>query len=130
VLWKNGSTSDYDALQLQFRRRLAHGVQAMASYTWSHSIDENSFNYDSTSQLFRSSSDFDVRHNFQAAATYDIPVKYENRLAGAVLRHWSLDTRVTGRSALPLDVSGGSFVDTTTGITQQLRANVVPGQSL
>src|SRR5437773_9142746 len=35
----NSSTSDYDALQAQFRRRLSRGLQALASYTWSHSID-------------------------------------------------------------------------------------------
>jgi hypothetical protein len=29
----NTATSDYHALQLQFRRRLSHGVQALASYT-------------------------------------------------------------------------------------------------
>jgi hypothetical protein len=38
----NGSTSDYDALQVQFLRRLTQGLQALASYKWSHSLDTGS----------------------------------------------------------------------------------------
>src|SRR5207248_6776491 len=114
--------------QVQFQRRLSHGLQALASYTWSHSIDEASINAISL-QLQRADSNFDIRHNFQAAVTYDIPGKYENPLARAILLHWSLDTRITARSALPFDVSGGSFFDLT-GTQQQLRADLVPGQSI
>ena len=125
-LTTNRATSDYDALQAQFQRRLSSGLQALASYTWSHSIDEASVNSLST-QLLRSSSNFDVRHNLQAAVTYDVPGTYENPVAGAILRHWSLDARVTGRSALPFDVSSGTFIDAT-GTQQQLRADLVAGQ--
>jgi hypothetical protein len=35
----NSATSDYRALQVKFQRRLSHGLQALASYTFSHSID-------------------------------------------------------------------------------------------
>src|SRR4029079_15141490 len=35
----NSATSDYHALQLKFQRRLSHGLQATASYAFSHSID-------------------------------------------------------------------------------------------
>jgi hypothetical protein len=35
----NSATSNYNALQLKFDRRLYKGLQALASYTWSHSID-------------------------------------------------------------------------------------------
>src|SRR5262249_26211841 len=38
-LTDNSATSDYHALQLKFERRLSRGLQALASYTWSHSID-------------------------------------------------------------------------------------------
>jgi hypothetical protein len=49
---RNASVSDYHALQVQFNRRLSRGAQALASYTWSHSIDtvslESSLNILST----------------------------------------------------------------------------------
>ncbi len=35
----NTAISNYNALQLQFKRRLIHGLQALASYSWAHSID-------------------------------------------------------------------------------------------
>jgi hypothetical protein len=124
----NGATSDYDALQVQFQRRLSKGLQAQASYTWSHSIDEASLN-SVVFELLRASSDFDVRHNFQAAITYDMPGRYDNPLAGAILRHWAIDARVTARSALPFEVSSGVIFDVS-GTRQQLRANLVPGQPL
>ena len=39
ALTDNSATSDYHALQLKFQRRLSQGLQALASYTFSHSID-------------------------------------------------------------------------------------------
>jgi len=39
---RNGADSSYDALQAQFRHRLAHGLQTLFSYTWAHSIDDAS----------------------------------------------------------------------------------------
>ncbi|HKR20970.1 MAG TPA: carboxypeptidase regulatory-like domain-containing protein, partial [Pyrinomonadaceae bacterium] len=33
----NSATSDYNALQIKFQRRLSRGLQALASYSWSHS---------------------------------------------------------------------------------------------
>jgi len=103
-------------------------LQALASYTWAHAIDEASVN-SVTRQLLRANSNFDIRHNFQAIVTYEVPGKYSNPFARAILRHWSLDARVTGRSALPFDVSGGSSFDAT-GTQVTLRADLVPGQPI
>jgi hypothetical protein len=35
----NSASSDYNALQIKFQRRLSRGLQALGSYSWSHSID-------------------------------------------------------------------------------------------
>jgi hypothetical protein len=35
----NGITLNYQALQTKFQRSIARGVQALASYTWAHSLD-------------------------------------------------------------------------------------------
>lgn len=122
----NGATSDYHALQVQFQRRLTHGLQALASYTWSHSIDDNSSNFVSSAPPIRGNSDFDVRHNFTGALTFDVPGSYDNFLARALLKHWSLDTRITARSALPADIfSGVTVLPDDTQVNA--RPDVVPG---
>ncbi|HZB45465.1 MAG TPA: hypothetical protein VE360_09485, partial [Pyrinomonadaceae bacterium] len=107
----NASTSDYHALQAVFVRRLARGLQAHASYTWSHSIDDDSD--DSTSLLFtdelntrveRGPSTFDVRHSLSAAVTYDLPQPRGNTRARTLLRDWSLDAILRARTATPVNV--------------------------
>ena len=42
VLFKAEGISNYNALQLQVRKRLSNGLQFTASYTWSHALDEQS----------------------------------------------------------------------------------------
>src|SRR4029078_2000313 len=91
-LTDNSATSDYHAFQLKFQRRMSHGLQALGSYTLSHSIDSSSTdafaNYLSTpgalarSNIHRGNSDFDVRHSFTAGLTFGLP---------AWGRGWSLD---------------------------------------
>jgi hypothetical protein len=105
----NAAASNYNALQVQFQRHLSHGLQALASYTWAHSIDDLSGNVDNTTPLIRGNSDFDIRHTFSAALTYNVPDQYANRIAQAALAHWSLDGRIMARSALPVMVTSGVF---------------------
>ena len=127
---KNGPTSDYSALQVQFQRTLSHGLQVLASYTFSHSIDDASSNFNLSDLLERASSDFDVRHNFQAAAVYDMPGEYSNPFLSGLLKHWALDTRITAQSGLPVDIIGNSDYDPTTGAYVNFHPNLVPGQPL
>ena len=68
---RNGASSSYQALQAQFRHLLAHGVQALLSYTWAHSIDDVSsdayyLNVPPGASSFsnRGSSDYDIRQRF------------------------------------------------------------------
>jgi Carboxypeptidase regulatory-like domain/TonB dependent receptor len=127
---KNGPTSDYNALQAQFQRTLTHGLQALASYTFSHSIDDASSNFDLSDVLERASSDFDIRQNFQAALTYDVPGQYSNAVLTGFLEHWAFDARVMARSALPVDIVGGYGLEPGTGASVRFHPNLVPGPSL
>ncbi len=130
LITKNGTTSDYDALQVQFQRRLSRGLQTTAFYAWSHSIDEASSNFQLYS-LVRASSNFDIRHNFQAAITYEIPGRHSNQFLSALLEHWGMDTRISARSALPVDIKNGpSTIDPATLTTVYTNPNIVPGQRL
>ena len=121
------ATSDYDALQVQFQRRLSSGLQALLAYTWSHSIDDGTTNF-YVARLSRRDSDFDIRHNFQMALTYDIPGNYSSRILSAILKHWGLDTRLSAQSALPVDLVG-SFGHLPDGTFVPLRPDLVPNTS-
>lgn len=122
----NAATSDYNALQIQFQRRLAQGFEALASYTWSHSIDDLSSNFTSYEPPSRGNSDFDVRHNLAVGVTYDVPGRYSNRAARALLEHWGIDSRITARSALPVDIISGLTL-LSSGLQQYVRPDLVPG---
>jgi hypothetical protein len=115
---QNGLTSSYNALQLQYQRRLTRGLQALASYTWSHSIDYGSTN--ASLPYIRGNSDFDVRRNLSAAVSYDLPNVYNNKFASALLHNWGLDGRFSARTGFPVNPLGPDYVDTT---TMQLEPN-------
>jgi TonB dependent receptor/Carboxypeptidase regulatory-like domain len=134
----NSATSDYQALQIKFERRLSQGLQALASYTWSHSIDIASTdafaNYLNTPpsvanpNIDRGNSDFDIRHAFTAGITYNLPSPQSNKIAHAALGGWSVDSFIFARTAPPVDVVGAiEFAD---GIALYPRPDVVPGAPL
>jgi hypothetical protein len=127
----NASTSSYQGLQLQFRRRLSKGLQALASYTWSDAIDDVSSDLTQTPpignippSLDRGPSDSDVRHSVTAALTYNIPVAASTSVGALLLRGWSADGILRGRSAFPVNIT----VTRNIGFgTYSFRPDVVPG---
>ena len=137
ILTDNSATSDYHALQLKFQRRLSRGLQGLASYSFSHSIDiastdaANSLSTPNTiasPDLDRGNSDFDIRHSFTAGVTWDLPSLGSNKRVRAALDGWSVDVFMLARSAPPVDVVGETVSDA--GITLTPRPNVNPGVPL
>jgi hypothetical protein len=134
-LTRSVATSDYNALQLQFQRRLSRGAQALVSYTWSHSIDDVSSDSSSEapfavkidSRQERGPSDFDVRQAFNGALTYDIPSPFASGFAHAFTRNFSIDAIVTARSATPVNILTGAEAAGGSGVS---RPDLVPGVSL
>ena len=121
-------TSNYQALQTKFQRTVGHGIQALASYTWSHAID-----YGSTYTTFaatRGNADFDVRQNLSGGLSWDIPGASAQRIVAAFLDHWALDGRLVVRSSFPITLSGNSLTDPTTGNLYYSGVNLVPGKPL
>jgi Carboxypeptidase regulatory-like domain len=112
TITKNGASSAYHALQLQYKKRISKGLQALASYTWAHSVDNASSDYPEffapdtriDPRQDRGPSDFDVRHSFDAAVSYNIPAPSPGVIGREILRNWSVDTVFTARSATPIDV--------------------------
>jgi hypothetical protein len=137
ILTDNSATSDYHALQLKFQRRLSRGLQGLASYTYSHSIDiasTDAGNNRSTPgaiaspNIDRGSSDFDIRHSFTTGVTYDLPSPGSHKVVLAALGGWSLDGFVLARSAPPVDLLGASF--SAAGVRLDSRPNLNPGSPL
>ena len=96
ALTTNDASSNYAALEIQYQRRLTRGFQATASYAWSHSLDNDSSDayllWAGGGASDRGSSDFDLRHNFTAAASYEPDF----------LRGWGADLVFHARSGFPI----------------------------
>jgi hypothetical protein len=134
----NSVTSDYHALQLKFQRRWSHGLEGLASYSFSHSIDSSSTDAFSSRlntpaslanpNIDRGNSDYDIRHAFAAGVTYDLPVPASDKTVRAALGGWSLDAFALARTAPPVDVVGAQF--NAVGVSLFPRPNVNPGVPL
>ncbi len=111
-LTNNSASSNYHALQVQFRQPMVRGVQALLNYTYSHSIDNASSDtvqYVSSAVISaandRASSDFDVRHSFSGAVSAAIPALAQARPLATLLRNWSTHIVVVARSGFPFNGS-------------------------
>jgi hypothetical protein len=140
---RNAAESSYHAMQVQYSRRLLRGLQGLASYTWSHAIDNASS--DSLSRLRvatvtnntgalsiapntdRGPSDFDVRHSFTVAATYNLPSPHAGSIGNAMFRDWSLDAIFRARTAAPLNIVVRSDVIGEDLIVELQRPDLIAG---
>jgi hypothetical protein len=130
----NGGYAHYEALQVQFQRRMSHGLQALVSYNFSKASDTGSndgtgFVVPSVSQIVVSPltpSDFDLRHSVAGAVSYEVPVPAWGRAGNAILKGWAVDALVRVSSAPPLTVVVGN--QTSVVGYHQVLADVVPGQ--
>jgi hypothetical protein len=134
----NSASSEYNSLQIQFQRRLSRGLQALASYTWAHSIDTASagsaFGNEANTLVpginpnaNRGPSDFDIHSAFSGAVTYDIPAPHAGAVTRAILGGWSLQNVLQARSATPVNVVDNNFFELFAGLTS-VRPDVIPGQ--
>jgi Carboxypeptidase regulatory-like domain len=101
--------SNYNGLQVTLNSRDFHGLNMIAGYTYSHSLDDVGANWDFGAGLGLpqdsahpgreyASSDFDIRHRFTLSATYRIPGK---KSFAQLLEGWQLISIVSLYSAQP-----------------------------
>jgi hypothetical protein len=121
-------TSNYQALQLKFQRSISPGIQALASYVWSHTLDYGST--DPAWTLTRGNSDLDVRHNLEVALSWDERDVSGGKLRKYVLGGWGADGRLTARTAFPMTPLGNPFSDPATGNRYFSGVDMIPGQPL
>ncbi len=123
-----GVTSDYDALQTKFQRSFSKGLSALASYTWSHSIDYGS--NEGALPVTRGNADFDVRNSFQGGITWELPHARLAKLASSALNGWAIDGRLLARTGFPITLQGNFVTDPATGNEYYTNVDLVPNQSI
>jgi len=121
---ESGGNSSYNALWINASQRLARGLQFQASYTWSKSLDYNSF---STGGIVgqdsynlkgdRGLSDFDVRQRCVFSGIYDLPFRRNLLVDG-----WQLAIIFQSQSGSPINIVTNNT--TVNGIANTLRPDV------
>jgi len=138
-----GANSHYNGLQLTADKRLAHGLQVLVNYTWSHCMDTVSnggflpfaagailspLPGDLSRQY--GPCDYDVRDNLTAQYVYQLPIKARNPLLARALNGWQVSGTAFWHSGLPFSVLSAPFSAKGNGIIQgsgPQYASVVPG---
>lgn len=109
-------SSNYNGLQVNFKRNFSKGFRFNANYTWSHTIDDvigffKDYQDENNTRADRASSDQDVRHNFSIDAGYDLA--FHKWWGGPkwLTDGWSFNTITQARTGLPVNVTetGGTF---------------------
>ena len=102
--------TNYHALNAHLEKRLQHGVNFSAVYTWSKSMDNASeegpgFESNQTDPGNDAAeygpSDFDVRHRFTAEGTWTLPGPSKNTMLKEVLGNWQLNGVFTFHTGFP-----------------------------
>ena len=120
-LWTANGISSYNALQVGLTKRMSHGLQITASYTYSRSLDEGSglgaglfFNGNDplNPRTSYAPSDFDRPHVFTISYLYQLPsIKNAARWLDAVANGWGVTGITVAQSGEPfsiIDFSGSA----------------------
>jgi hypothetical protein len=133
---QSSSNASYNSLQASVTKRFSHGLQLLASYTWSHSLDDYSGDPTGTSDVTvvpgnqapgqlnnYANSDFDRRNRFVFSGIYDLPKLYKgsSHFTKQAVNGWELASILTLQSGIPFSVltNDTAFV--------QARSNYVSG---
>ena len=134
----NNDYSNYNSLQFEFKQNLWKHLQVLATFTWSHSLDNGSgvalpipYHTVYNPALDYGNSDFDIRNTFTNAITYELPgTKGGNSLLHYVSNGWAVDSLFRSNTAAPLTITTGAYsfglIYNSTAVNQ--RPNVVPGR--
>jgi len=115
-LMQSSAVSNYNSMQASVTKRMSHGLQFLAAYTYSHWLDEYSGDPTGTSDVTvvpgnqmtlnnYASSDFDRRHRFVFSGIYDLPgYKGSSALLKQVASGWELASVITLQAGTPFSV--------------------------
>ncbi len=115
-------SSDYQSLQVQLERRFSNGWQFLASYTWSHTLDDGLGAFDTGQpidlrqfRLERASSGQDLRHRFVYSSLYELPFgkgkrfgSNWNTVTNFILGGWQVNPILTLQSGFAFTVNANN----------------------
>jgi hypothetical protein len=109
---ENRYSSIYHGLQVTAEKRFSRGLNFLAAYTYSHSLDDASSHYGQPMDLRnisldRGNSDFDVRNRFALSFGYLLPFK-AGGLAGKVVEGWQFNGIWSAFDGLPFSVNSAT----------------------
>jgi hypothetical protein len=143
VFYKGEGISNYDALQFQVTKRLTHGLQVAGSYTWSHTLDEQSGlglfftgNDPLNPRSAYASSDFDRPHVLTVSYLYQLPkLSLAKGFLDKAVNGWGLSGITVAQSGQPYsiyDFSGGvaSIYFSTNNFIGNPIVPLAPGQTV
>ncbi len=122
----NGVSSYYDGLSVTFNKRFSHGFQSLASYSWSHEIDDgqgggsSAIFFSSPSATFNGNYGFDKgsglldqRHRLVYSFVWAPTITHRNdALSKYVLNDWQLSSIMTLASGRPTGSATIRITDT------------------
>jgi hypothetical protein len=135
VSYKAEGISNFNALQFQVHKRLSNGLQFTSSYTWSHSLDEQSGlglfftgNNPLTPRANYASSDFDQTHVFLVNYSYTIPKFVDSGAWGYLTNGWTIGGQTVAQSGQPYSVYdfSGSVASLYYGTSNYIGNPIVP----
>jgi hypothetical protein len=112
----NDEIGNYESMSVIFRQRLTHGLQMLASYTWSHTLDASTDSNGGGTPMIPynwkddyGNSNWDIRHRFVASFVYDIPfLTVSNAIVRGIFTRWQANGIVTLQTGLPFNVTTGT----------------------
>jgi hypothetical protein len=113
------ATASYNAFELGFDRRMAHGLQLQSNFTWSHAIDlassaNISYGNPELGDPFnlkwnRGDSNMDMPWNWVSSLIYQAPgLKNQSKLVQETLGGWQLSGIMTAQAGNPFSVMSGA----------------------
>ncbi len=140
-----GAEASYNSLQAKIERRFDHGLSFLASYTWSHNLDDSREPLPDTADGGNRSynilglapdygnSPFDVRQRFTVTGTYQLPFgrgrKYLNKgvLTDIVLGGWNATVLFLSQTGTPFTVGSNTATVNGAGALPYLIADPFKG---
>jgi hypothetical protein len=131
--------SNYNALQTKLEKRMSHGYNLLATYTWSHSLDDAPTPLGTTGdagyrqstlvpiRLDYSNTGYDTRQRLTFNALYDLPFgagrKFVNQggVANAIIGGWSTNATFVAQSGNPFSVYPTGITSPNNGGTRAIK---------